>query len=39
MRGDGGDSGVVKRGTLTFTSAVVKRAVVDDIKQVPADGS
>ncbi|MFF3730106.1 CU044_5270 family protein [Streptomyces sp. NPDC002476] len=34
-----GDSGVIKRGTVIFTSAIMKRAVVDDIKQVPADGN
>ncbi|WP_406014230.1 hypothetical protein OG520_21320 [Streptomyces sp. NBC_00984] len=35
VRGDGGTDGVVKRGTVTFTSAIMKRAVVDDIKQMP----
>ncbi|MEE1813300.1 hypothetical protein [Streptomyces sp. BE133] len=38
VRGDGGDSGVIKRGTVTYTSAVMKRAIVDDIKQTPTEG-
>ncbi|MFD7492489.1 CU044_5270 family protein [Streptomyces sp. NPDC059832] len=37
VRGDGGTDGVVKRGTVTFTSAIMQRAVVDDIKQMPGE--
>ncbi|WPW29872.1 CU044_5270 family protein [Streptomyces atratus] len=38
VREDGGDSGVIKRGTVTNTSAIMKRAIVDDIKQTPTEG-
>ncbi|MFI5768797.1 hypothetical protein ACIA74_09635 [Streptomyces sp. NPDC051658] len=33
--GGGGTDGVVKRGTVTFTSAIMKGAVVDDNEQMP----
>ncbi|MFJ8596562.1 CU044_5270 family protein [Streptomyces sp. NPDC093598] len=33
-----GSEAPVKPGTVNFTSAVLKRAVVDDIKQTPAQG-
>ncbi|MFH8472353.1 CU044_5270 family protein [Streptomyces sp. NPDC018000] len=33
----GEDDGVIKRGTVLSTSAIMKRAVVDDIKQTPTE--
>ncbi|MFF8918116.1 CU044_5270 family protein [Streptomyces sp. NPDC015032] len=32
-----GDSGAVKRGTVMFTSAIMTRAIVDDIKETPTE--
>jgi hypothetical protein len=31
------EGGAFERGTVTSTSAIVKRAVVDDIKQIPGE--
>jgi len=36
VKGADGDDGLIKPGTVVFTSAVVNRAVVDGIKQTPA---
>ncbi|GGV81048.1 hypothetical protein GCM10015535_20200 [Streptomyces gelaticus] len=31
------EGGAFERGTVTSTSAIMKRAVVDDIKQIPGE--
>ncbi|MFJ7492613.1 RNA polymerase sigma factor [Streptomyces sp. NPDC097727] len=31
------DSGVIKRGTVTFTGAIMKRAIVDGVEQTPSE--
>ncbi|MFI9543267.1 CU044_5270 family protein [Streptomyces sp. NPDC052016] len=33
------DGGLVKPGTINYTSAIVKRAVVDGMREVPGEGS
>jgi hypothetical protein len=35
----GGPEGLIKPGTVLFTSAVTQRSIVNGIKQVPAQGS
>ncbi|MDN3262793.1 CU044_5270 family protein [Streptomyces sp. CSDS2] len=39
VSGAGGPQNLIKPGTVLFTSAVLRRAIVDDIKQVPAHTS
>ncbi|MDX3247428.1 CU044_5270 family protein [Streptomyces sp. ME18-1-4] len=36
VKGASGDGGLIKPGTVVFTSAVVNRAVVDGVRQTPA---
>ncbi|GAA1159312.1 hypothetical protein GCM10009654_14340 [Streptomyces hebeiensis] len=36
VKGASGDDGLIKPGTVTFVSAIVTRAVVDDMKQPPS---
>ncbi|WSP95607.1 CU044_5270 family protein [Streptomyces sp. NBC_01233] len=36
VQGESGDQGLIKPGTVVFTNAVVTRAVVDRIKELPA---
>lgn len=36
VKGASGDDGLIKPGTVVFTSAVVNRAVVDGVRQTPA---
>ncbi|WP_030756302.1 CU044_5270 family protein [Streptomyces sp. NRRL F-5135] len=36
VKGASGDDGLIKPGTVTFVSAIVTRAIVDDMKQPPS---
>ncbi|MCX4906744.1 CU044_5270 family protein [Streptomyces sp. NBC_00878] len=36
VRENGGDSGLIKPGTVVYTSAITNRAIVDEMKQVPS---
>ncbi|MFJ2113865.1 CU044_5270 family protein [Streptomyces sp. NPDC087850] len=35
VKGNGGDEGLIKPGTVTYTSAILTRAIVDGMKQTP----
>ncbi|MGN9792410.1 CU044_5270 family protein [Streptomyces sp. OZ13] len=39
VRPDGGDSGLIKPGTVIYTEAVTLRQVVDELKETPSSGA
>nr|WSZ97414.1 CU044_5270 family protein [Streptomyces sp. NBC_00857] len=39
VRENGGDAGLIKPGTVTYTSAIMNRSIVDGMKQTPSKAS